>query len=77
MNWQHLTAFVWLRWRLMANQWRRAGAFNAALMIIVAISLVATAIPILIGSFACWCRWPSAPARSACAKPWARRTATS
>jgi ABC-2 type transport system permease protein len=52
VNWGHLQAFVWLRWRLMANQWRRAGAFNAALMIVVGISLVATAIPILIGSFA-------------------------
>ena len=26
VNWRHLRAFVWLRWRLMANQWRRAGA---------------------------------------------------
>ena len=28
MNWQHLQAFVWLRWRLLRNQWRRAGALN-------------------------------------------------
>ena len=35
----------------MANQWRRAGAFSAALMIVVAISLVATAIPVF---FACF-----------------------
>ena len=26
MNWQHLQAFVWLRWRLLKNQWRRGGA---------------------------------------------------
>ena len=25
VNWQHLQAFVWLRWRLLVNQWRRAG----------------------------------------------------
>ena len=24
VNWQHLRAFVWLRWRLLRNQWRRA-----------------------------------------------------
>ena len=29
VNWQHLQAFVWLRWRLLVNQWRRAGAVNA------------------------------------------------
>ena len=23
VNWQHLQAFVWLRWRLLVNQWRR------------------------------------------------------
>ena len=37
VNWQHLQAFVWLRWRLLVNQWRRAGAFNAVLMMIVTI----------------------------------------
>ena len=37
MNWQHLQAFVWLRWRLLVNQWRRAGAFNAVLMMIVTV----------------------------------------
>ena len=26
MNWQHLQAFVWLRWRLLWNQWRRPPA---------------------------------------------------
>ncbi len=33
MNWQHLQAFVWLRWRLLTNQWRRGGTVNAVLMI--------------------------------------------
>ena len=51
MNWQHLQAIIWLRWRLLVNQWRRAGAFNAVLMIIVTITVLVTAIPLLIGSF--------------------------
>ena len=52
MNWQHLQAFVWLRWRLLVNQWRRAGAFNAVLMMIVAVGALVTAIPLFIGCFA-------------------------
>ena len=31
MNGRHLQAFLWLRWRLLANQWRRAGRVNAVL----------------------------------------------
>ena len=49
MNWQHLQAFVWLRWRLLKNQWRRAGAVNAVLMMIVVFSALVTAIPLFIG----------------------------
>jgi hypothetical protein len=52
VNWQHLKAFVWVRWRLMMNQWRRAGRLNAILMSILAVSALATAIPLLIGSTA-------------------------
>lgn len=52
MNWRHLTAFVWLRWRLMRNQWRRAGRLNAILMTAMAVVAVATAVPLLIGSTA-------------------------
>ena len=51
MNWQHLQAFVWLRWRLLVNQWRRAGAFNAVLMIIVTVGALVTAVPLFIGCF--------------------------
>ncbi|MFI5457497.1 MAG: hypothetical protein ACHRXM_18800 [Isosphaerales bacterium] len=51
MNWQHLQAFVWLRWRLLANQWRRAGALNAVLMIIVTVGALVTAVPLFIGCF--------------------------
>ena len=52
MNWQHFQAFVWLRWRMMVNHWRRAGAFNAVLMLVFAVSAVVAAVPLLIGSFA-------------------------
>ncbi len=51
MNWAHFRAFVWLRWRLMNNQWRRAGSLNAALMIIVVGSVVVSVIPLFIGCF--------------------------
>ena len=52
MNWQHFQAFVWLRWRMMVNQWRRAGAFNAVLMMVIAVGAVVVAVPLLIGSCA-------------------------
>ncbi len=31
----HLRTMLWLRWRLSRNQWRRGGALNAILMIVV------------------------------------------
>lgn len=46
MNWQHLWAFVWLRWRLLINQSRRDGAFNGVLMMIVIVGAAVTAIPL-------------------------------
>ena len=52
MNWQHFQAFVWLRWRMMVNQWRRAGAFSAVLMMVLAVGAVVAAAPLFIGSFA-------------------------
>lgn len=52
MTWEHLKTFVWLRWRLMANQWRRLGKFNSVLMTIIAILALLTAIPIFFGSIA-------------------------
>ncbi len=51
MNWQHFTAFVWLRWRLLANQWRRGGAFNAVLMTIMAVGALVVSVPLCIGCF--------------------------
>jgi ABC-2 type transport system permease protein len=49
--WQHFTAFVWLRWRLLVNQSRRAGALNAVLMMIVVVAVLLMAIPLF---FACY-----------------------
>jgi hypothetical protein len=46
LNWQQLQALLWLRWRLMANQWRRAGKLNAVLMMVATVGLVALAIPL-------------------------------
>lgn len=51
MNGQHLRAFVWLRWRLLVNQWSRGGTLNTVLMIALCIAAVVTVIPLLIGSF--------------------------
>jgi ABC-2 type transport system permease protein len=50
VNWEHFKAFVWLRWRLLYNQARRAGALNAILTVIVVCAAILTAIPLLIGS---------------------------
>jgi ABC-2 type transport system permease protein len=37
VNWQHFRAFVWLRWRLFANQQRRAGKVGIVIGLIVAV----------------------------------------
>jgi ABC-2 type transport system permease protein len=50
VNWQHLRAFFWLKWRLMVNQWRRSGVVNVVLMMIVTIAALVTAIPLFVGS---------------------------
>lgn len=44
MNAEHLRAFVWLRYRLRVNQFRKAGALNAALGIVVAFALAGVAV---------------------------------
>ncbi len=43
MNWEHLKAIVWLRTRLSINQWRKGGAFNFVLMMILAGSMLSMA----------------------------------
>ena len=52
MIWEHTKAFVWLRWRLLVNQWRRGGALNSALMMIVAVAALVTAIPLFVACYA-------------------------
>ena len=52
MNWRHLQAFAWLRWRLMANQWRRAGKVSAVLGAVIAVGAVVATIPLFLGAFA-------------------------
>ena len=50
MNWEHLRAMIWLRWRLMANQMKRVGTVNFVLTMIFVFGIIAAAIPIFIGS---------------------------
>lgn len=52
MNTSHLRAFLWLRWRLLVNQWRRGGRLNAALMIILSVAAVFLTIPLFVGGIA-------------------------
>jgi ABC-2 type transport system permease protein len=35
VNWEHLKTYIWLRWRLSANQVRRSGAFGAIIAAIL------------------------------------------
>jgi hypothetical protein len=35
MNWQQLQTILWLRWRLMCNQWRRSRGFGAVFTFVV------------------------------------------
>ena len=51
MNWRHLQTFLWLRWRLTANGWRRAGALNFVLMAVIAVCLLLAVVPLFIGSW--------------------------
>ncbi|MEO8494160.1 MAG: hypothetical protein ABI614_03750, partial [Planctomycetota bacterium] len=44
MNWEHLKAILWLRWRMSSNQWRRSGALNAIVTTIVVVALISTSL---------------------------------
>jgi len=35
MNWEQLKIILWLRWRLMGNQWRRGGGLGAVIAVLV------------------------------------------
>lgn len=64
MNLEHFRAFLWLRWRLLVNQWRRGGRLNAVLMIVLCVAAVVTAVPLFAGSL--WLGLYSIPKAS----PW-------
>jgi hypothetical protein len=51
VNWRHWQAFVWLRWRLLVNQWRRGGKLNVILFMIITFGSLITVIPLFIGGF--------------------------
>jgi hypothetical protein len=50
VNWRHLLAVVWLRWRILNNQWRRAGSANLIISLVVALVVAASAVPLFIAS---------------------------
>ncbi len=52
VTWRHFQTFVWLRWRILRNQWRRAGAVNAVLMMIAVTVALLAVIPLFLGSIA-------------------------
>jgi ABC-2 type transport system permease protein len=52
VTWAHLKAFLWLRVRLLRNQWRRAGPVNAVLMGLIAGGAAATAGPVFVATLA-------------------------
>jgi ABC-2 type transport system permease protein len=40
MDTHHLRTILWLRWRIMRNQWKKSGPINAVLSIVVAIGVL-------------------------------------
>jgi ABC-2 type transport system permease protein len=51
VNWHHLLAFLWLRWRLRVNQVKKAGVFNAIVTAIFAVSLIPAALGAFVAAF--------------------------
>ncbi len=49
MNWGHLRAFMWLRWRLRVNQFKRGGIVNAIILGILAVLAVFAAAGLFVG----------------------------
>lgn len=52
MNWSQFQALLWLRWRLMVNQWRRGGTFAAVPAILIAVGAVLLAGTFFLSSLA-------------------------
>ncbi len=48
MNWRHLSAFFWLRWRLRVNQLKRAGILNAIIVAVFAAAAIPGAVLLFI-----------------------------
>jgi hypothetical protein len=51
VNRQHLATFLWLRWRLRVNQFKRGGIANSIIMVILAVIGLFVAVGLLIASF--------------------------
>ncbi|MBN9517174.1 hypothetical protein J0H58_01430 [bacterium] len=51
MNREHLSAVLWLRWRLRVNQFRKAGTLNAVLFLAFAAGCAAAAVVLLVVGF--------------------------
>jgi ABC-2 type transport system permease protein len=51
VNWQHVRAFLWLRWRLRINQLKRAGTANIVILALLAPALVVLPFVFFAGSF--------------------------
>jgi hypothetical protein len=51
VNWQHFRTFLWLRWRLGANQFRRGGTANAVVLIILTAAAVLLAVVLFFALF--------------------------
>jgi hypothetical protein len=51
MNREHLRAFLWLRWRLRVNQFRKAGTFNAILFFAFVGLVTMAAVGLLVAGF--------------------------
>ena len=51
MNREHLQAFLWLRWRLRVNQFRKAGAINTAFFFVIVAGALSAAVGLLVTGF--------------------------
>ncbi len=52
MNWEQLKTILWLRWRLMCNQWRRGGGIGAVFAAIIVVGALMLAAAAFLGGLA-------------------------
>ena len=58
---EHFKTFVWLRWRLKANQFKKAGTVNLVFSVIVSVMVVVSAVGMFFtGLFVGWYALPRA-----------------